>query len=165
MWRRTDFRRRRTWLRTWKWSICLTWLHTKTTGSCWEPDPPSTSAGPSSLPGWTSPFKLYPTVSLFSVSGIVGIIGLFPVPAAPVSHEGAWEVLDSSGDGRSVRLHWREVSPEQQYGPDFGFSVNDIWRTDSQFVGIENVSLDDQVFKLSSLNKVFCLLAYKVIFC
>ena len=66
-----------------------------------------------------------------------------------------------------MRLYWKDVSVDQQHGPGFKFSVNDNW-TVSQFVEIENVSLDDEVFKLSSFNKVFCLLtiqSYFLIIC
>ena len=59
---------------------------------------------------------------------------------------------------REVKLYWRDVRPDQQYGPGFQFSVNDSLRTESQFLRIQNVSLNDEVFKLSSFNKVFCLL-------
>ena len=55
---------------------------------------------------------------------------------------------------RNVRLYWKDVSVDQQHGPDFKFSVNDNW-TVSQFVEIQNVSLDDELFKLSTFNKVF----------
>ena len=74
-------------------------------------------------------------------------------------------MLQSSPVGlRTVRLYWREVSVEQQHGPGFKFSVNDKWRTGRQFVEIQNVSLNDQVFKLSSLNKVFCFLTIQSYF-
>ena len=65
---------------------------------------------------------------------------------------------------REVKLYWRDVRPDQQHGPAFQFSVNDSWRTDSQFLRIQNVSLNDEVFKLSSFNKVFCFLTIQSYF-
>ena len=71
-------------------------------------------------------------------------------------------------DRRKVILYWKDVSLEKQHGPDFQFSVNDSRWTSRQFKDVENVSLNDEVFKLSSFNKVFCLLtiqSYFLIIC
>ena len=73
-------------------------------------------------------------------------------------------MVASSDVSREVKLYWKDVSPDQQHGPGFEFSVNDNWRTGSQFLKIQNVSLNDEVFKLSSFNKVFCLLTIQSYF-
>ena len=87
------------------------------------------------------------------------------VPSPPVSHIGAYEVQQSPQAGRRiVRLYWKDVSLDQQNGPGFKFSINDNLRTGSQFVEIQNVSLNDEVFKLSSFNKVFCFLTIQSYF-
>ena len=87
------------------------------------------------------------------------------VPSPPVSHIGAYEVQQSSQPGRRiVRLYWKDVSLDQQNGPGFKFSINDNLRTGRQFVEIQNVSLNDEVFKLSSFNKVFCFLTIQSYF-
>ena len=79
-----------------------------------------------------------------------------PVPPPPSSHTAAFQVVECSQERRerTVRLYWRLIAPDQTNGPDFRFSVNDNWTTVNYYLNIEHVSFEEELFKLTTQNKV-----------
>ena len=80
------------------------------------------------------------------------------VPLPPVSTVEAFEIIKSSENTRSIRLHWSPLALEAVHGVNLSFVANDErnlsrWTTNN-FLDFNDVSNYQETFQIFSHNEV-----------